>query len=149
MREKFHAFFSEVRQDAPRSEPATPIPFDTFVKSVFEAPDFSPQGTFVALHQGDYVGLTQLWKGSATDELFTGLTGVKREYRGKRIALALKVRAIAFAQGIGAPLIHTDNDTRNAAMLALNDKLGFVRKPARISIVKKLGEARKQKDLPK
>ena len=139
MRRKFHALFSEVRRDAPRSEPATPIPFDTFVKSVFEAPDFSLEGTFVALHEGDYVGLTQLWKGGATDELFTGLTGVKHRYRGKRIALALKLRAIAFAKEIGAPLIHTDNDTRNLAMLAINDKLGFVRQPARISVVKELG----------
>lgn len=141
MRRKFHALFSEVRQDAPRSEPATPIPFEVFVKHVFDAPDFSLEGNFVALHKGAYVGLTQLWKGGATDELFTGLTDVKRDYRGKRVALALKLQAIAFAKEIGAPLIHTDNDTRNVAMLAINDKLGFVRQPARISVVKELGKA--------
>lgn len=141
MRRKFHALFSDVRRDVPRSEPATPIPFESFVKLVFEAPDFSLEGTFVALHEGAYVGLTQLWKGGATDELFTGLTGVTRAYRGRGIAVALKLRAIAFAKAIGAPLIHTDNDTRNTAMLAINDKLGFVRQPARISVVKTLGAA--------
>jgi hypothetical protein len=37
-----------------------------------------------------------------------------------RDALTLTLRAIASGPLLGAPLIHTDNDMRNAAMLAIN-----------------------------
>lgn len=138
MRRKFYELFSEVRTDVPRSAPATPIPYETFVKQVYDAPDFFPVGTFVALHGDRYIGLTQFWRGEATDKLFTGLTGVRRAYLGRWVALALKVCALRFAYNHGAPLVRTDNDSRNAAMIALNDKLGFVRQPAYLSLVKTL-----------
>lgn len=144
-RRKFYELFSEVRLDVPRSAPATPIPYETFVKQVYDAPDFFAAGTFVALDGEHYVGLTQFWRGEATDELFTGLTGVRRAYRGRGVALALKVHALRFARDYGAPLVRTDNDSRNVAMIALNDKLGFVRQPAYLSLVKTLdGSAHRQ-----
>lgn len=138
MRRKFYDLLSEVRQDVPRSAPATPIAFETFVKNSFGSPDFFPEGSFVALDGERYIGLTQFWRGEATDELFTGLTAVKRDYRRRGVALALKVHALRFARSLGAPLIHTDNDSRNAGMIAINDALGFVRQPAYLSLVKRL-----------
>jgi GNAT superfamily N-acetyltransferase len=92
----------------------------------------------VALDGERYIGLTQFWRGEATDDLFTGLTAVRREYRRRGVALALKVHALRFARELGAPLIYTDNDSRNAPMIALNDALGFVRQPAYLSLVKAL-----------
>jgi GNAT superfamily N-acetyltransferase len=141
MPQKFYDLFSVVRQDVPRSSPATPIPFETFFKDTFAAPDFFPEGSFVALDGERYIGLTQFWRGEATDDLFTGLTAVRREYRRRGVALALKVHALRFARELGAPLIYTDNDSRTAPMIALNDALGFVRQPAYLSLVKRLDGA--------
>lgn len=50
--------------------------------------------------------------------------------------MALKLALIEEAKRLGAKSIKTDNDSRNAAMLAINDKLGFVRQPAVLSVVK-------------
>ena len=78
----------------------------------------------MALHNGAYIGLTSLW-GLRTDEkLYTGMSGVKREYRRKGIATALKLRSIAFAQTQDTRVLMTSNNSANP-MLQLNLKLGF------------------------
>ena len=141
VRRAFFELFSAVRQDVPRSEPATPFTFEQFQKFFFDAPDFSFEATFVALHEGEMIGLTHFWKNDTTQDLDTGLTGVRRAYRGKGIATALKLAALRYAKEIGAAKVTTDNDTNNVEMLAVNDKLGFKRLPARIGLVKHLGEA--------
>ncbi|MDQ3396586.1 MAG: GNAT family N-acetyltransferase [Deinococcota bacterium] len=139
MKRKFHALFSEVRLDVPRPEPATPVGFEQFCAWTFNAPDYLPEASFVALDRsGLYVGMSQLWKSDANPDLMTGLTAVTRAYRGRNIALALKLRGILYAKATGAPVIRTDNDSMNRPMLAINEKLGFVKQPAWINFVKHL-----------
>ena len=140
VRQAFFELFSDVRQDVPRSEPATPFTFETFSKFFFGAPDFSFDATFVALHGADMVGLTHFWTSDTTADLDTGLTGVQRAYRGKGVATALKIRALRYAKKVSATKVTTDNDTNNASMLAVNEKLGFKRLPASISLLKTFGE---------
>jgi len=84
------------------------------------------------------VGLTQLWRSEASADLYTGLTGVSRSHRGRGIATALKVRALGAARANGASRVFTDNDTRNVEMIAVNDKLGFKRLPALLSMANSL-----------
>lgn len=132
----FYELFSTVRLDVPRSEPATPFSFDFFQENVLNAPDFYPEGTFFALQGENLVALSQLWKGSSSNDLYTGLTAVAREVRGKGVATALKIHSLTFAKKAGASQVFTNNDTTNVEMLAVNDKLGFKRLPARLSMVK-------------
>jgi RimJ/RimL family protein N-acetyltransferase len=136
---RFHELFSAVRIDVPRSEPMTELSFDQFRALVLDAPDFFPAGVFLALSGGEMIGMSHLFKGSASEDLYAGLTGVRREYRGRGIAKALKVKALRFAKEAGAPRIYTDNDTTNLEMIAINDKLGFVKLPAWLSMVKYVG----------
>lgn len=79
-----------------------------------------------------------LFHRASDDHLDTGLTGVRRAWRRKGIALALKLRAIAYARSVGAPVIRTENATTNQAMLAINEALGFAKQPAWITFVKKI-----------
>jgi hypothetical protein len=65
------------------------------------------------------------------------MTGVKREYRHKGIATALKLHGIRFAQTLGNPLLITYNMS-DIPMLQLNLKLGFIKHAAEIMFVKKL-----------
>ncbi len=53
------------------------------------------------------------------------MTGVVASYRGRKIALALKLLAIRYAWSHGAKTIRTHNDSLNAPMLAINRKLGY------------------------
>jgi len=61
---------------------------------------------------------------------------VLRPYRGKGVATLLKLRGIRYAQQHGKSKLWVVNDSVNAAMLGLNQKLGFVREGANIRYVK-------------
>ena len=50
--------------------------------------------------------------------LWQGLTGVRREARGRGIAMALKLRTVRYALDKGVEHIKTWNDQRNQPMLA-------------------------------
>jgi GNAT superfamily N-acetyltransferase len=135
---RFHALYSELRLDVPRSDPATPISYEQFRKLFLDAPDFYPEGIFFATHRDALIGMTMFWRGELDTALHTGLTGVVRPFRGRGVAKALKVTALTFAKTQGVGRVITDNDTTNLEMIAINDKLGFVKQPAWISLHKTL-----------
>ena len=66
------------------------------------------------------------------------LLGVRRAYRRRGIATALKVRGILWAKNHGFQGVRTDTDTTNAPMIAINDRLGFVETPGRVEFRKEL-----------
>ena len=53
------------------------------------------------------------------------MTGVKRAWRGRGIAVALKQAQIAAAQAAGFERLRTQNDLANAPMRRVNEKLGY------------------------
>ncbi|MFO7547023.1 MAG: GNAT family N-acetyltransferase, partial [Trueperaceae bacterium] len=59
-------------------------------------------------------------------------------YRGRGIATLLKVKGIAYARDHGYDEIRVVNDEQNDAMRAINHKLGFVPRPARLRFEKSL-----------
>ena len=62
------------------------------------------------------------------------LTGVKRAWRGRGIALALKREQARLAHEAGFERISTYNDEVNAPMRAVNTRLGFVPQPPSIMV---------------
>ncbi|MFZ5823706.1 MAG: GNAT family N-acetyltransferase [Bacillota bacterium] len=67
-----------------------------------------------------------------------GFTGVRREYRGRGLALALKVIATEQTRRAGVTHIRTNNDKDNPAILALNAKLGYRLIPGPLRLKKQL-----------
>ncbi|HYF92122.1 MAG TPA: GNAT family N-acetyltransferase [Symbiobacteriaceae bacterium] len=67
-----------------------------------------------------------------------GFTGVYREYRGRGIALAVKLMTIEEAMRRGVPRMRTHNDPDNPPMLAVNVKMGFVFVPGPRQLIKAL-----------
>lgn len=140
-RRKLFDLFRDIRQDVPRPEPATEITFENFERWTWESPYFLPDAYFVAVDTttGRWAGSSALWKTDG-DHLGTGLTGVRREYRRRRLALAMKLRGIEYARGAGRAEIRTGNETNNRPMLAINEALGYVKQPAWIDFSRTLRE---------
>jgi GNAT superfamily N-acetyltransferase len=136
---KLYDMLLEVIADVPVPEPLTPEPFERFVETRMSDPNRIPEAYFVAVdtRTGHYAGTTALWR-QAGDYLNTGLTGVRRAYRRKGIALALKLRAIRYAKEHGVASIRTDNESHNRPMLSINERLGFKRGTSEIAFVKDL-----------
>ncbi|MBC8142711.1 MAG: GNAT family N-acetyltransferase [Armatimonadetes bacterium] len=123
---------AEVSLDMPGSEPTTTPSFADWRKQTLDNPNLLPDGYFVAVDDatGAYIGLSVLWKRQADRDLYTGATGVLPAYRRRGIALTLKLRALTYAKATGAPKVRTWNAQVNRAMLAINERLGFVKEPA-------------------
>lgn len=128
----------EIGHDVPSPDEHTTIPFEQWVKTNLEYHNLLPEGYFIAMHEGAIVGVSQLWTGADPDMLYTGLTGTRRSHRRMGIALALKLRAIAFAQQRGTRAIRTGNETRNKPMISINEALGFVKLPVWTTYLKQL-----------
>lgn len=131
----------EARQDVPRPEVISDISFEEYQKWVFGSAYFLPEGYFIAVDTatGQYVAMSNLWK-SDGDYLDTGLTGTRRAYRRKGLALALKLKAVAYAKSAGIPEIRTGNESNNRAMLSINEAMGFVKQPIWADYIKTFKE---------
>ena len=53
------------------------------------------------------------------------MTGTRRAYRGRGLALAVKLASIEWAAANGITRMLTFNDATNAPMLAVNRRLGY------------------------
>jgi GNAT superfamily N-acetyltransferase len=86
----------------------------------------APEASFVALADGEVVGVASLkldpeHPGNAEN----GYTAVRREWRGRGIAKALKRTTLAWAAGHDVAQIQTWTQRGNDAMRALNEHLGY------------------------
>ena len=80
---------------------------------------------YLAIRGEEWVSLSGLHPKPAQSFIDTGLTGVTKTHRGRGLAHAVKLMAVADAVQRGYIEVRTSNDSRNAAMLAVNKKLGF------------------------
>ena len=125
--------------DTPRTDPYTPPTWEMWQAMVVGSPWSFPEGFFLAKDGDRYIGQSDIGRSEAEPELlYTGFTGVLREYRGRGLAHALKIHALTFAKARGYAEVRTWNSTINAPMLAINEKLGFVKQPAWIQFEKDL-----------
>ncbi len=118
-RRKLYALEQDARASQPFREvgPYAPAPFETWER---EFSQWDPETIFLAIAApGD------AWAGVVTG-LEWYFTGVHPDWRGRGIATALKVRCLSEAKRRGMARMETENHEDNAAMLAVNRKLGFV-----------------------
>lgn len=132
-----HQLHVTVSRDVPDVDPVTDMPFEEYLKYAIEGPVSIDEGYQFARHGDRYVALA--WMEGSLEEpdvLYQGLTGVIPEYRGKGIAMALKLANVERARELGKREIRTWNDTMNRAMLRINEAMGFVKQPADIVYLK-------------
>ncbi len=131
VRRRIYELWHEVRLDVPvpPGEVRTDTPFDTWWDQ-HNRPTLWPDGYSIAIDGDAFVGLSYLVRSPQPDTLRTGLTATLRSHRRRGIALALKVHVLTLAKVRGYRYVKTDNETNNRGMIAINDELGFVKKPA-------------------
>lgn len=133
-RAAFHHLFEDVRKDIPRLFPPTPMEPEEFEAQMVDLPFLIREGCLIAFQGDAPIGFTTEFRGVQEGRLDQGLTAVRKDFRGKGVASALKARAMRWAMSQGFKFVRTDNDSRNAPMIAINDRLGFTRLPATISM---------------
>jgi GNAT superfamily N-acetyltransferase len=131
----------EVSKDIPAVEPITVEAFEFWRAWIYDNSDLIPGGMIVALDGERVVGVSMLFRATEPKMLNTGLTGVLRSHRRRGIALALKLRAAAFAAEYGATLVRTHNDAPNRPMLSINEAMGFAMEPAYIEYYRSIRPA--------
>lgn len=136
-RRKFYELHTDIDRDVPLVGSYTPPSFEEFCDDHFHE-RLLPDGLLIALDGDTWVGMTELYRSKAENALQTGLTGVRRAWRRRGIALALKLASIEVARRRGAPTIRTWNASNNRGMLAINERLGYRRQPATIDFRKQL-----------
>jgi mycothiol synthase len=138
--QKLYELYIKTDTDVPRIRAFEAFGFEEFKTQILENPRLLKAATFVAIKNGDWVGLSLHRARPDKTQLHTGMTGVLREHRGQNLALALKLAGIQYAIDHSFTELHSNNASTNIAMLAVNKKLGFERSPAQIQLEKRFNQ---------
>jgi GNAT superfamily N-acetyltransferase len=134
-----YAVALEADADVPSAEPLVTGTFEQWRPRLFGELTLRHL-SFVAIEDGRVVGYAILGRNSA-DTADHWMTGVARAARGRGVALALKQAQIAAAKADGWAFLRTQNDLENAAMRAVNEKLGYERRFEWVNLAGPLAEA--------
>jgi mycothiol synthase len=94
-----------------------------------------PEATFVALAGGEIVGMAGLLHDpDRPDRAENALTTVRRDWRGRGLARALKESTIAWASARGIREIYTWTQTGNENMRAVNERLGYATRDVSVTV---------------
>jgi mycothiol synthase len=94
-----------------------------------------PEGSLVALAGEEIVGCAGLMRDDdRPDRAENTLTAVRRDWRGRGLARALKETVIAWGSANGLHEIYTWTQTGNENMRAVNEKLGYVTRDVSIGV---------------
>jgi len=116
----------EALPDIPGGEEEIVEPFEDWLAHEMQGLGDRPDATFVAVADGEAVGYAKFSLGNLQRRtVFHDLTGVKRAWRGRGIARALKSTQICWAKERGYEQLRTRNDDRNEPMRRLNTSLGY------------------------
>jgi len=126
----------EAYPDIPGNEGDAMESFEEWLTQDMTGPGDFPEATFVALAGDEVVGWAKLSLTRAQPTMaWNDVTGVKRAWRGRGIAGALKRAEIAWAKEQRYERLQTMNEERNAPIRKLNERYGYRLAPGRIIVV--------------
>lgn len=116
----------EASPDVPGYEDEEHESFEAWLAHDMSGPSDRPEATFVAVSGDEVVGYAKLSLSTARPtHAYHDLTAVKRAWRGRGVARALKAAQIGWAQANGFEQLRTQNDERNAPIRRLNSEFGY------------------------
>jgi len=139
IRQKFYELNLAVVRDIPGED----WNFDNypgfFEKHILGSPRFRREGQLLAVDGDTLTGFAAVSLEPENQKACNATTGVIRDYRGRKIALALKVLAARYARLHGARTVQTDNDSLNTPILAINRRMGYQPQPGTYQLTRWLG----------
>jgi GNAT superfamily N-acetyltransferase len=116
----------EAYPDVPGSEDEQVEPFEDWLEHDMQGPGDLPEATFVAVADDQVIGYAKFSLTPARPAIAShDLTAVKRAWRGRGVARALKATQIRWAKERGYEELRTRNDERNAPIRRLNEEFGY------------------------
>ena len=110
--------------------PMRPPSYEVFTARDLAGPKYIPEETFVAIQDDEVIGYGRLvWMDRADRIGEHAMLAVRRAWRGRGIARALKAAQIAWALDNGLSELRTGNEERNAAARAVNGKFAYTPLP--------------------
>ena len=116
----------EATPDIPGEEDSDFAPFEEWARHDLGGPGDRADATFLAIAGDEVVGYAKFSLTSAQPTVaHHDLTAVKRAWRGRGIARALKAAQIRWAKEHGYERLATKNEERNAPIKRLNEHFGY------------------------
>jgi GNAT superfamily N-acetyltransferase len=115
-------------QDVPHTLTIVREAFEDFQKRI-GTPDRPPDRFWIALDADRPAAMSYLKYPPVRADVWTGYTCTDPGYRGRGLARGIKLQTLAQAVELGVPFVCTDNDSENAPMLHINEKLGYGARP--------------------
>jgi GNAT superfamily N-acetyltransferase len=126
----------EATRDVPATEQFDYMPYDEWEGHVLRHPLFTLDGSFAAIVDGVAAAISFLVVDPESGRAANMFTGTLAAYRGRGFAPAVKLATIRWAAANGVTSIVTTNDETNAAMLAVNRRLGYLPANTRVEYVR-------------
>lgn len=116
----------EAYPDVPGFEDDELEPYEDWLAHDMQGSGDLPEATFVAVAGDEVVGYAKFSLTQAQPRVaFHDMSGVKRAWRGRGVARALKTAQIRWAIANGFTELHTRNEERNEPIRRLNASLGY------------------------
>ena len=133
--EGIYEVYAEASPDIPGEEDEPIAPYAEWRRQHMGGPGDRPESTFVALAGDEVVGYSKFSLTEAQPDIaFHDLTAVRRAWRGRGIAGALKATQIRWAKEQGFRRLQTSNEVRNEPIRRLNERYGYRLEPGRVFI---------------
>jgi GNAT superfamily N-acetyltransferase len=135
LEEQMYEVAREAYPDVPGEDDAEMAPFEEWLSMDMQGASDRPEATFLALAGGEVVAYAKLALSLARPAVaMHDMTGVRRAWRGRGIAGALKAAEIAWAKEHGYERLETQNEERNEPIRRLNERFGYVVEPGSVTV---------------
>jgi GNAT superfamily N-acetyltransferase len=111
--------------DEPGEDEPRQLTFEEWRQDLFDGPDLTLQGSHAVVSAGEPVAYAALSVDPSTCRGRNEGTATAAVHRGHGLATLAKLAQLRWAAANGIERVVTDNDERNAPMLAINRRLGY------------------------
>lgn len=134
--EQLYAVYAESEPDIPGEEHNELPSLEAWLDKDMSGISDSRDAVFVAIAEDEVVGYAKLSLPAAgtSPNAFHDLTAVKRAWRGRGVAGALKRQQIRWAKERGYQRLVTMNEERNEPIRRLNERYGYRVEPGRVTL---------------
>lgn len=117
------------------------LSFEDFREKVCQTDWYKPAGQMVVIDtaSSEWAAMSAITRFVGTDYAYNLFTGVDQRYRGRKLAQAVKTLALRYARDVlKVDTVRTNHNSKNAPMIAVDRKFGYVQSPGMFSMEKTL-----------